>query len=255
MTGRTRTTGMKHFLAATTLAGLFACAPASATTISLTPLTYGYFDPTESNHFQLSPFHAGPAVANMAEVGRWTDSSPFSGDYAATIEFLIPTLPTDAILTGLSLTVTPQFGTKIGDVQLRSYTAASTGPDPTRVFAGSNLTNYLNLNANIVTTDLLGGPTVNYLEDNPGLYLGFSFRETNPLDPRFCSSICGPKNLGSTGDPSFYALPVLTVSYDVPAPPPPSSSAPEPSSWAMMIAGFGATGASMRRRKLVRASA
>jgi hypothetical protein len=233
---------------------LFSQAPVAATTtISLTALTYGYFDPTESNNFQLSPFHSGTAVANFAQVGRATDSSPFSGDYAATIEFLIPTLPSDAILTGLSLTVTPQFGSPISDVQLRSYFAANTAPDPTRIFAGSNLTNYLNLNPNVVTTDLLGGPTVNYLEDNPGLYLGFSFRETNPLAPRFCPATCQPKTIGSTGDPGFYTLPVLTVSYDIPTPP--SSDVPEPASWAMMIAGFGTIGATMRRRKIARAPA
>jgi hypothetical protein len=35
------------------------------------------------------------------------------------------------------------------------------------------------------------------------------------------------------------------------SPPPPQIAVPEPASWAMMIAGFGLVGASMRRRKAV----
>lgn len=228
--------------------GLLACAPAAATTISLTPRSYGYFDATESNNFGVSPFGG----STVAQVGRLIDSSSDDGDYAATMEFLIPALPSDATLTGLSLTVS-SLGDTIGEVQLRSYFAPNTVFDPTRIFAGSNLTNYLDLNISPLTTDLLGGPTVNYLEDNPGSYLGFSFRETNPRDPRYCSTIrCGSfRTLGYIGDPT-YPLPELSISYDVATPPPPPPpSVPEPASWAMLIAGLGLLGGVMRRRKSV----
>ena len=223
--------------------GLLACAPAVATTISLTPQTYGYFDPTASNHFGPSPIGGSTA----AQVGRVIDSDPYNGDYAATIEFLIPTLPSDATLTGLGLAVS-SLGDTIGDVQLRSYFATNTAFDATRIFAGSNLTNYLNLNAQLVTTDLLGGPTVNYLEDNPGLYLGFSFRETNPRDPRYCSTNrCGSlRTLGFANDPA-YPLPDLTISYDVVTPPP--TSVPEPASLGMFIVGLGLMGGAMLQRQ------
>lgn len=247
-TDRARSIGMKHFVATTGLALLLACAPSSAATITLTPQTYGFYDPSMSNHFELSPIHAGPGTtANFAEVGRENFGYP-TGDYAATIEFLIPTLPIDATLSSLSLTIATLGGNIIHDVQLRSYFAATTGPDPDRIFAGSNLTNNLNLNPSVVTTDLIGTPTVNYLEDNPGQYLGFSFRETNPTNcPEYaCNSV---KTIGSTGDPDYYTLPVLTFSYDVPAPPPPSAPVPEPSSWTMMLGGFGCVGGAMRRRR------
>jgi len=230
------------------VAGLLACAPAAATTITITPETYGFYDPSMSNHFQLSPFHAGAGTtANFAQVGRQIVGYP-TGDYAATIEFLIPTLPDDATLIGFSLTITSLGGNVIHDVQLRSYFAATSGPDPDRIFAGSNLTNYLDLNPPVVTTDLLGTPTVNYLEDNPGQFLGFSFRETDPTNcPQYaCNSL---KTIGSTGDPDYYTLPMLTITYDVPVPPPPSSPAPEPASWAMMVGGFGIIGAAMRARR------
>lgn len=222
--------------------GLLACGPAVATTISLTPQTYGYFDATETNQFGPSPFGG-----TSPEVGRVIDVTGVNGDYAATIEFLIPTLPSDATLTGLSLAVS-SLGDTIGDVQLRSYFATNTAFDATRIFAGSNLTNYLNLNAQLVTTDLLGGPTVNYLEDNPGLYLGFSFRETNPRDPRYCSTdSCGSyRVLGYANDPT-YPLPELTISYDVVTPPP--ASVPEPASLGMFIVGLGLMGGAMLQRR------
>ena len=221
------------------VAGLLAGAPAAATTITLTPETYGYYDPTMSDHYRQSPLHAGPGTANFAQVGRRNVGYPM-GDYAATLKFLIPIIPADATLTQLTLTITPDAnggGDTIHDVQLRSYFAASTGPDPDRIFAGSNLTNYFNLNSPVVTTDLLGTPTVNYVYDNPGQYLGFSLRETDPISCTLysCNSV---KTIGSTGDPGFYTLPVLTISYDVPLPPPPPAPVPEPSGWALMLGGL-----------------
>ncbi|UAK23692.1 PEPxxWA-CTERM sorting domain-containing protein [Sphingomonas nostoxanthinifaciens] len=245
------------YVLAVTSVVLAAATPAGATTttIMITPETYGYYDPSETGNFGLSPFHGGAAIANYSQVGRAAGSS-FAGDYAATIEFLIPSVPINAVITGLSLTVTSQFGTHINDVQLRSYFAATTVADPSRIYAGSNLTNFFDLNPAVTSTDLLGTPTVNYLEDNPGLYLGFSFRETNPISPRFCVTTCSPKTIGSTGDPSFYTLPVLTVSYEIPAPPPPPppSAVPEPSTWLMMLGGFALAGSAARRRQRVAAT-
>lgn len=50
-----------------------------------------------------------------------------------------------------------------------------------------------------------------------------------------------------TGTPSIGAAATLTYNYDL-APPPPPPSVPEPTSWLMMLAGFGALGMVMRRR-------
>ena len=228
---------------ATTL-GLIATAPAIAmTTITLTtPVDHTYYKAPGSSQFSAnSPLNSN----NGAAVGRFSDSSPtVNGDYASTMEFLIPALPSDATITGLTLTLHPfpqidghgNFG--LGDVQLRSYVAANTASDPNRLFAGNNLTNYFDLNAHVVTADLLrgplAGPTVNYVYADPGQYLGFAFRETSAIgNCTICTSY-------TTLDFPPVTNATLTITYEVPA-------VPEPATWAMFIVGCGLVGAAVRR--------
>ncbi|MDO6414287.1 PEPxxWA-CTERM sorting domain-containing protein [Sphingomonas sp. BIUV-7] len=243
---------MKRLSVATALAAVFGIvigAPvAAATTITLTGAHYIYYAPGNSESFSTN----GPLGNGAGAVGRFSDSSTLTGNYATTLEFLIPTIPSDMDITSLSLTLQPSpqvdghGNTGLGAVQFRSYLAANTGSDATRLFAGNNLTNNLDLNHPLVIADLFGGPTVNYVYNGPGQYLGFAFRETNP-----CTSCTSFTTLDFPGATQA----VLSITYDTPTPPPTIPSAiPEPATWAMFIGGFGLIGVGMRRRQRVSGS-
>ena len=58
-------------------------------------------------------------------------------------------------------------------------------------------------------------------------------------------AVCTQNNVGRTRGATIFGPVRTTVSFDVPV----AAAVPEPASWAMMIAGFGAIGAAMRRRR------
>ena len=81
-----------------------------------------------------------------------------------------------------------------------------------------------------------------------GWFAGFSFRQVaeNCADAQRPGGYCFDF-LGSQG-PGRFPVPTLSITYDIPAPPPPLGSVPEPASWAMMLVGFASIGGAMRRR-------
>ncbi len=226
-------------LATLSVAGL--TTPAAATTNSITPQTWAFLDPTFSNNFHLNTTHPYQVTAAIVGELRPTIYQAVNGDYAAILEFALPTLPSGAILTSLSVAVVA-FDGRLGDVQLSTYVAATAAGNPARLFTGKVITNSYKPLRTGTTTDLTGVYAVSYLKANAGSYLRFSVRETNT----HCGSFdCRPyDSLGSNSDPTDYPLPILTLAYNVP-PPPPATPVPEPSSQTLMIAGLRLVGAAV----------
>ncbi len=222
-----------------------AAAPAAAsTTIDITGETWGYFDHNFGSNFKL--YTPDP---RRAAVGRLKPSVnlPTDGDYAATMEFFVPTLPSNAIITGLDLKI-EGLGSSAGRIALTTYIASTSIGDPDRLFLGNLLTdNYVQAAGGVTTTDLTTTNVPNYFQALAGRYIGFSLREIS----RSCSPLdCFTVNvLGNVSAPDLYPLPVLSVTYDLPEPPPPLGAVPEPATWAMMIMGFGLSGAALRSRR------
>ncbi|WP_426162889.1 PEPxxWA-CTERM sorting domain-containing protein [Sandarakinorhabdus sp. DWP1-3-1] len=71
-----------------------------------------------------------------------------------------------------------------------------------------------------------------------GVYASYSFNVTVGANSTLSFSF--------QNDPSFYVLDNVVVDF--------GGAVPEPASWAMLIAGFGLTGAAMRRRRVARAA-
>lgn len=107
--------------------------------------------------------------------------------------------------------------------------------------SGIGLLNLLASTDGVTFTSLLSGLTPT---DNPvGSYLAdvFSFAAISTRYVRFEASGCPQSNPGT-----FAACAIGEVAFR-------AGAVPEPSSWMMLIAGFGLTGAAMRRRAIVAA--
>ena len=72
-----------------------------------------------------------------------------------------------------------------------------------------------------------------------------------PLGPGGLGLVTGAKSIVFSGTPGKFVFDDLTFGAgNDPLPPPPfSSGTPEPTAWALMLLGFGAVGAALRRRK------
>lgn len=219
---------------------------AASTTIDISPQLWGFVAPGFGSNFQLNAI----LDPGQAAVGRLKPSVslPTDGDYAATLEFLIPALPSNAAITSLNLKIK---GTSTSDsrLELRTYIASDTAGDRNRLFGGNLLSDSYVQTGAVVNTDLTDTSVGGYFQTVAGRYIGFSLREIS----RSCGALsCSTFNiLGSMKAPDLYPLPILSVSYDLTVPPP-APGLPEPGEWTLLTIGFGLTGAAIRREKRTR---
>jgi hypothetical protein len=99
----------------------------------------------------------------------------------------------------------------------------------------SNILGFARKVTQLTNSDFLGLDDVDYLHPT-----GFGLESTDTVTRPTASSLLLNWTSGSPGD----ALRVLTIGVPGATP-----AVPEPATWAMMIAGFGLAGASMRRRR------
>ncbi len=223
--------------------------PAAAMTVVLDGAMQTYRAPDGSRNYS-EPSSAWGSYYSVVGIETDPQSLEFNGRFAATVEFNLGALPTDAIITGAYLTLSPFFHNDSIDT-LSSYVAGSIAVDPTRARGGNLITAFdvddIYTNPRLSVTSAvkasLGG-----VASHP--ILGFAFEQVvdrcgTPRDNDCISSL----GQGYPGDPGALRL---TMSYDVPAPPPPSPTAPvpEPATWAMFLGGFALIGAAMRRRQV-----
>ncbi|MBR0688809.1 PEP-CTERM sorting domain-containing protein [Bradyrhizobium manausense] len=219
------------------LAALASCAvvtnaaTAAAATIVVNGLTEGYHSSSPNGPFALDP---GSFAGASATVGHIITGNSIDGYYAALMQFSLPTLPADAVVTNSTLTFSGIGGNRAGDILLTAYATQGTAFDPNKIRGGSTY--------GVIHVD---GQTVMDLTDliayelkilPAGSTAGFSFSQAaeNCTYVGFngsCFDILG----SSAGN--GYPIPTLTISYDVV-----TTAVPEPSTWAMMIVGFGLLG-------------
>lgn len=101
----------------------------------------------------------------------------------------------------------------------------------------------------LLFADVMGGQWVDFtsLSGYANGISGFSLRDINPalmIDPADPAAFVTGLTFATSGTVTLTQTPV-TIEFPIPG----TGAVPEPSSWAMMIAGFGLTGAAMRRRK------
>jgi len=236
---------------------LLAAAPAAAVaaTFTLTPQVWTFRAPNYDGNYQATDtLFGGPSYGTVGRYGAPGNSGeveypPTDGDYASTLEFLLPDLPDDAAISAATLSILSTFNQFGGDIEVRAYTAATTARDPARLNRGGYLTTFdgtLARGQTFAPFDVTDIAAFSFGSLPAGTYLGFSFRQVGCSAGRLCRM-----ELGFGADIS--PRPVLSVTYDVPDPP--TSVVPEPASWALMIGGFGLAGAALRRRPSATATA
>ena len=227
------------------------CLPANATTtITLNALVQGYFSTSPDGPFGFGQNFSGH---NDATVGHLrSDVAAFDGYYAAIMQFALPTLPVNAVVTNATLSFPSLLGglgggpAALGDTSLHGFVAPSSTLDPGNIDSGYDLGIVRPTGpVDVDVTWLIGL----YLDSLPaGWFAGFSFRQV--ADD--CASAQWRGScfdiLGSQRPDGDLPDPTLSITYDIPAPPPPLGSVPEPASWAMMLVGFASIGGAMRRR-------
>lgn len=239
--------GLRLLCAALLIGPLLGAAPAAAATITLTPQVWTFRAPNYDGNYQATEtLFGGPSYGTVGRYGLPGNNGeveypPTDGDYASTLEFLLPDLPDNAVVTNAALSILSTFNQFGGDIEVRAYVAATTERDPTRLNRGGYLTTFNGTLprgetfAPFDVTDI----TAFTLQNLPaGTYLGFSFRQVA------CSRNCRME-LGFGADIS--PRPVLSITYDVADPP--MAAVPEPTTWSLMIGGFGLAGAAVRRRR------
>lgn len=241
------------FCGALLLGSLLGAVPAAAMTVVLTPQVWTFRAPNYDGNYQATEtLFGGPSYGTVGRYGLPGDGPdvqypPTDGDYASTLEFLLPELPEGAVVTSADLRILSTFNQNGGGIEVFAYTAPTTERDPSRLNRGGYLTTFNGTLARGQTfapfdvTDIAAFS----LENLAGSYLGFSFRQVD-FNCRGCRMELG---FGNDVNP----LPILSITYEIPDPP--VTPVPEPSSWALAIAGFGLTGAALRRRRTAAAAA
>lgn len=215
-------------------------APALAsTTITLTGTVWQFAQIGFKGSYQPSNLfgvHDG-VIGSVGEPGL--PGTGFDGEYAANVEFLIPDLPDDAIITSAVFAIVDglYYG---GDEQMWAYLVPDTEQLASRVGKGSLMATFHGAPPlPLDVTDL-----INFLEpEQAGSYLGFSFVQT----ANNCGNPGGTNCYNDIGGGVGTAAPEITITYDLPTPP--ASDVPEPASWMLMAGGFGIAGTAMRRRR------
>lgn len=239
------------------IAALVAAAPAEATTtITLSGTIWDYQSTDFSNNYghnlDSALEHWGLVGYGQAEFPNDPEEHEYNGRFAATIEFSLPDLPDNAVVTSASLSLLiGAYDGNSGDIFMRAYSASSAAFDPTRLFEGSAVTTFhpqrLPDNA---TIPLDTTAAVVSALDGTLPVPGFSFVQSadDCNQPRGIQQVYLCRTLLGTSED--FRIPTLTLSYDVATPPPPASSdVPEPATWMMLVTGFGLTGGALRRRK------
>ena len=245
---------LRVLCAALLIGPLLGAAPAAAATITLTPQVWTFRAPNYDGNYQATDtLFGGPSYGTVGRYGAPGNNGeieypPTDGDYASTLEFLLPDLPADAVVTAANLSILNTFNQFGGDIEVFAYTATTTARDPARLNRGGYLTTFngtLARGQSFAPFDVTDIAAFSFQNLPAGTYLGFSFRQVGCTAPQGCRM-----ELGFGADIS--PRPVLSVTYDVPDPP--VAGVPEPTSWALMIGGFGLTGAALRRRRMAAAT-
>lgn len=226
-------------------ATLGSVAPAGATTIVLDAAMQTYRAPDGSRNYTEQSAVWKDTTAFIGIVNDFTTPG-FNGRFAATLEFALGALPSNAIVTSATLSMTAFFNNDSIDT-LSSYVAASNAVDAARVYGGNLITafdvqdfrtaNGINIQFNVksaVATAFSG------IASNP--VLGFALDQVVDRCAATNSFGCVSSFTGAG------AKPQLAINYEI-APPPPASDVPEPATWSMLLGGFGLIGATMRRRQ------
>ncbi len=236
---------MKRFLAGSTVFCMLAAAtPAMATSISLPGTVQDYRAADGSRNY-----NEASVYGSLAVIGVSTGSGPgflqYDGRFAGTIEFDISALPSNAVITNATLTLTSFFRDD-SIATISSYVASSFAVDPARARSGSLITAFdvldtpANLNIQFDVTNTLKTDLSKVAVDP---IVGFSFEQV--VDR--CASTRDNGCISSLGRNDTTTL---SISYDIPTttPPSPPSAVPEPATWAMFISGLGLMGMMRLRR-------
>jgi hypothetical protein len=231
-----------------------AIAPADAsTTVEIKGIVWAYNTRDFSTNFNRVSGGNDDFLVHRGYVGTYYSDGEFStinnGNNAATIDFDVSGIPLGAIVTNASLIIPDAiYYSQPSTIQVRNYIAPSSIADPSRANAGSVIATYVGGASSYTALDV----TSTIAADLAGLpvgwsNVGFSFQQTagqcRPVGKNgySCSSFLGANRTQS-----------LKITYDFPPPQPPEdpgTPVPEPSTWAMMLVGFGAIGSAMRRRE------
>lgn len=230
------------------LAGASAAPASAATTITQNALVQGYYSTSPNGPFGIGQNFSGHGDATVGHLK--SDVEAFDGYYAAIMQFALPTLPADAVVTNATFSFTPYFAfngsAALGDTSLHGFVTPSSILDPNNLDGGYDLGILRPSGPVNVDVTWLIGLDLDSLP--PGWFAGFSFRQVADncaaaqQPGGYCFDILGSQGAGR------FPVPTLSITYDIPAPPPPLGSVPEPASWAMMLAGFASIGGVMRRR-------
>ena len=262
----TRGRASTHFGSHWRIAGLYALAggamliyqaPAAAvTTLSSDGNVFGYQAPDFMTYSQLSSVGG---IDGWGLVGTIRDpGGSDNGSFAATIDFSLPTLPANAVVIGASLMI-GSFNQLLGlnTYEVDTYTTSS----PDANLAHANVRNpvtsfqlYPSRDAQVFSVDVTSAVASALTPTPHNSYIGFTIRQTfdgcptgaNLPGDYYCTTLIGLNNTPA-------AIPRLLINYDIQSPPP-VLTVPEPSTWAMMVAGFGLLGASLRRERKSTAS-
>jgi hypothetical protein len=157
------------------------------------------------------------------------------------MDFMVPTLPADAVVTAASLIIA-NYETFEGPnvYEVDTYTAPSSIADPARANVRNFVTSFqLQVNPNPFSLDVTSAVLTDLSASPHYSDIGFSIRQIADNSGYDCSARLGE---------SVYEVPELSITYEI-QPTPPTTAVPEPSAWAMLFAGVGTVGAAVRSRR------
>ncbi len=217
------------------------CVPAKAATITVNGQTASYNSDSPNGPFAYKAHAYNGAYASVGHINSGLTNAAIDGYYASLMQFVLPTLPAKAVVKDVELTFGGFPGDRSGDIMMTVYSTQGTGFDPGNIGAGAKygVIHPIGLYTLDVTYVI-----ANQLADLPaGSTAGFSFKQiaencTFLQVNNTCFNILG----GSAGTNLF--IPTLAITYDEV-----TTAVPEPSTWAMMMIGFGLVGGAIWRRR------
>jgi hypothetical protein len=227
------------------LAALASCAvvttsPALATTITVNGSTESYHSDSPNGPFA---FVTGVYNGSYASVGHIISglNNPVDGYYASLMQFVLPTIPAKAVVKDVELTFSGLPGDRSGDIMMTVYSTQGTGFDPAKIGSGAKYGVIHPIGEYTLDVTYVIG---NQLASLPaGSTAGFSFKQIAENCTFLQSNNTCFNILGSTGG-GAYPIPTLSITYDEV-----TTAVPEPSTWALMMIGFGLVGGAMWRRR------
>ncbi len=159
------------------------------------------------------------------------------GYYAALVQWALPTLPDNAVVTHASLGFTLSGGMN-GFIDVSSYTTSSAALDPARI--GTGPTAFSLIWDADYAVDVTGLLVADLGAASSGSHVGFAFQHETGSCPS--GSVMFDACRAYVG--LAFAPPTLTLTYDVPT----VSAVPEPPSSLLMAAGLATLWGATRRR-------